>query len=158
MSTLGAAQFPDASGSVALDELERFLEMVDQHTRHEDEMIAPLLGRHSRDRNLAWQGEHRELEVLETTLRKRLRDARDSATQDNGLSLYREFARFCAAMLEHLDKEETTLMPLLWQSCTDEDLSDLMKNFLHRYGAEAAQFHAHVANAYTPVEKAKLGL
>lgn len=158
LSALGAAQVSGPSSSLALDELEQFLVMIDEHTHHEDEMIAPLLKQHFSDLNLSWQAEHRELEAFETTLRKQIQEVRLSGSSNSGLSLYRAFARFASAMLDHLDKEETTLMPLLWQACSEEELGGVMKNFLQRYGAEAARFHAQVAGAYSQTERAKLGL
>lgn len=163
MAALGSAQFSSPTGAAAVEELELFLKTIDQHTRHEDELIAPLLKLHSSDKFVAWQTEHRELEAFEAKLHRQIQDVRDSERSDpmiesKGLALYRAFARFAGAMLEHLDLEETTLMPLLWHTCSDEDIGGVMSRFLRTYGADAAQQHRQFSAAYTPAEKVKLGL
>lgn len=163
MAALGSAQFSAPSAAGVVEKLELFLQTIDKHTHHEDELIAPLLRLHYPDKFLTWQGEHRKLEAFEATLREQIEDVRDSGPSDpmiesKGLSLYRAFARFAAATLEHLDMEETLIMPLLWHACTPEDIGGVMTKFLHLYGAEAARVHAQFAAAYSPAEKVKLGL
>lgn len=162
-AALGAIDASDVPGREALlDDLLRYLDALDAHSLHEETFIGPLLDARGGTRVLAWHEDHAALEEMCGSLRRQahaLRTACDAAqTHGLALQLYRSFARFSSAMLMHLDEEETTLMPLLWSVCSDEELAGAMLAFRARHGEEAAALYARLAPAFTPRERDQLGI
>lgn len=160
---LGATSFVGPSRDDVLQELGELLQTLQEHALHEDTFIAPLLQERGTDRHLQWQGDHRRLGEAEISLRHQLEalmrlGGDHPVAEAAGTSLYRAFNRFVAETLVHLDYEESVVMPLLWATCTDDELRGVMQRFLDRFGAESAKFHKRVAAAYTQAERARLGL
>jgi len=162
-AVLGATDFTSPGSTSALDAVEELLAMLDAHALHEDTFIAPLLAERAPERAAAWEGEHRRLAQLEESSRDQVatlreRGAAHASAGAAGLALYRSFSRLAAEVLEHLDAEETDLMPLLWATCTDAELATVMTSFKARFGAEAATFYRRAAPAYAAPEREMLGV
>jgi hypothetical protein len=159
---LGTVDFTSRGFVDRLDALTDLLGGLDAHARHEDTFIAPTLRARAPGRAAAWDAEHGAFERSERELRaliSKLRELEPSHdTGAAGLALYRAFHRFAAEMLMHLDREETELMPLLWDTCSEAELAAIMTSFKAECGAEATAFYRHNAAAYTPSEQALLGL
>jgi hypothetical protein len=161
---LGATDYLDAAAaSRSLDELGRFLDMLDAHSEHEHTFIAPYLDERAPERSRVLHQEHSDLNDLTQTLRRQASALGVLApghemSANMGLALYRAFGRYSSTVLHHLDSEETVLMPLLWSICTDEELGGIMTAFRARHGAESAVIYARVALAFSPQERAILGV
>jgi hypothetical protein len=162
-ATLGAAEVTSRGFVAQLDAVADLLAGLDEHARHEDTFIAPVLRLHAPERATAWAAEHHAFEQAERELRAMLAKLRDLDPSDGAarvavLALYRAFNRFTADMLLHLDREETELMPLLWARCSDAELAAIMTSFKAQCGVEAASFYRRNAAAYTQSERVLLGV
>jgi hypothetical protein len=161
---LGATDFTNAAEAIlALKEVVECLETLDAHSLHEDSFIAPVLDARAASRGLPWHDEHEALQAATTALRRQVQELVNlgpthAHATGLGLELYRAFSRFASDVYLHLDEEETRLMPLLWSVCTDEELLAIMTAFRSRHAAESAVLYARVAAAFTPSERALLGV
>jgi hypothetical protein len=160
---LGAAELTSRELAAPLEAVVEVLAGLDEHAHHEDTFIAPVLRLHAPERATAWAAEHHAFEESERELRAVLAKLRDLDPSDGAargavLALYRAFNRFTAEMLLHLDREETELMPLLWARCSDAELGAIMTSFKAQCGIAAASFYQRNGAAYTPSERALLGV
>jgi len=161
---LGSTNVQDASclHDVVMELLD-LLEAIDEHGQHEETFIAPVLDARANYRSRDWHEDHVILDRLTASLRSQaesLLEGGAAVAQQPKLvlDLYRAFARYTAEMFVHLDWEETTLMPLLWSVCSDDDLAGIMAAYRAAHGAEAAVLYARIAAAFTSDERELLGV
>ena len=161
---LGASDLSDAAAlEDVLSHLVDCLDALDAHSGHEDAFIAPMLDARAAVRVAMWHSEHEALDAMTLALRRQAQKLRELAPDHPraaglGLELYRAFARFSSEVLLHLDEEETRIMPLMWSVCTDEELVGIMSAFRARHGEDATRLYARLALAFTPAERALLGV
>ena len=99
------------------------------HAAHEDRFIHPLLRRRAPDIAGALDAAHIELDARLATLRSTAATYA-AATPADPNSLYRALAAFTAAYLDHLACEEGEAMPVLWDTCRDDELFGVLQSFL----------------------------
>ena len=106
------------------------VDLLRSHTVHEDKHILRILDAHVPDATEAATSEHRDLDDLLDDLDARFEAACAAPSAALGLELYRDLNRFIAAYLPHLHEEESTLMPLVWAECTDDEIAATRAAFM----------------------------
>lgn len=111
------------------------LGLLRAHARHERRHLFALLEciRPGSTRSVGADHEalERDLDALEAEFSEAVRGPVPAA----GLSWYRALADFIADYLPHLVEEETILMPVLWESCDDEELAATRDSFVAEMGS-----------------------
>ena len=102
-------------------------EELASHAAHEDRFIHPVLRVRAPVLAAALDAEHA---VIEGRLR-RLHDAARASISTPGdpNDVYRALAAFTATYLEHLRVEEGQVLPMLWESCSDDELAGILRPF-----------------------------
>jgi len=109
--------------------LRGLLDRLSTHARHEARFIHPLLI--EKTGASLFDAEHDELETQQERLNTLFGEAQSAAIgarRQAGEAFYRALNVFIAHYLEHIDREERT-MPLLWDRCSDAELSGVMARF-----------------------------
>ncbi len=99
------------------------LDDAEEHRRFEVAVIQPMIRR--ADPKLADQmdHDHEELESLLAAVRASMTGIGGT---DSWLAFYRALNRFLAHLLAHFDEEEA-LMPMLWETFSDDELRRLVR-------------------------------
>jgi hypothetical protein len=102
--------------------------VLEEHARHEERFIHPLLARHAGAVAARIQTEHVALDT-------RLRDVRTAFAEVERFSrgdhrepigcAYRALSGFAAAYFSHMEIEETEAMPALWRAMSDAELLEV---------------------------------
>jgi hemerythrin-like domain-containing protein len=132
----------------------RLDELLRDHSDHEDRHFFALAERKAPGATAALTEQHsvldRALDVVEHTLS----DAEDG---DGGDLVHRRMAAFVADYLPHLELEERHVMPLLWATCSDDELAATRNQFMADVPPPVAAFSLRLMlPAVTPHERADL--
>jgi hypothetical protein len=146
---------PQAVGAFVA-ELRALLARLSTHARHEAEFIHPLL---AEKLGQSFDADHASLEVEQARLAReaeRLPGAPPAARAPAGLRVYRDLNSFIARYLAHLEEEES-VMPRLWERCTDAELGGVMARFgASRSADEALADIGWMLPALSAVERTEL--
>jgi hypothetical protein len=140
MAEAAAALGSGAPG--ATDLAAEVLHAIQDHGRHEDEFIHPLLRRHLPAIATDLDHQHEALDDLIVATMAAL-TAPDP---------YRPFQRFIAENLRHLDHEETVVLPLLWRAVPDHELAEIRTAFMTAH-PEANDLYRRWPAHLTPAER-----
>jgi hypothetical protein len=129
----------DYANPESLDKLQEalasFMEEMRLHALLEEKLIHPLLAERVPRGQIKLEEDHRLmhkkldaiLQHLDSLKKKPIDFEKRGAI---ALELYRTWNRFIAFYLNHIDMEEEKIQPLLWELCTDVELSSVFKKFL----------------------------
>jgi hemerythrin-like domain-containing protein len=99
------------------------------HTEHENDYIFRLLDG-TPEAALAPDEDHRDLDDLLDDLDERLTALVAAPDPAAAVAWYRDLNRYIAATLEHLQVEETVVLPALWAVRSDDELAACRGAFL----------------------------
>jgi hypothetical protein len=126
VGVLQRADFADAGEARgAAAELEKALLLLRDHHDTEERYIFPEVRPFEPQIVDALEADHREIERLLGVAEEALAAAGaagDASRADAGVALNRRFNELAAFYLEHLAREETTILPATWEHFTDEAL------------------------------------
>jgi iron-sulfur cluster repair protein YtfE (RIC family) len=113
--------------------LRRLLAFLDEHARHEDAHLMPLVANADFQLAQSVDGEHAQLEASMRGL-ERLAAQLDAATNGSraalAAELERHMERMVAEQLVHMQREETQVNSALWARFSDEDLEQAHNKIL----------------------------
>jgi len=128
---VGITEFcdPDAVDDLGA-EFRRISRMLRMHARHESEFIHPFLQSKFPGEAEFLEGEHSDLRTNLAELEAFYDDINSNPGKMQhcrvfGHEFYRALQRFISRYLDHMDEEERT-MTKLWQSCTKEELQEVL--------------------------------
>lgn len=108
---------------IALDAYRRTVGFLHEHHEHEDRFVEPLVATLAPEILAAVKHQHAiadealaELDALATAI-----EGTDARAQ--GAALLARYQRFLVDYLQHMQHEETVVMPALWQRYADEELA-----------------------------------
>ncbi len=146
---------PQALGAFVA-ELRALLARLSAHARHEAEFIHPLL---AEKLGQTFDVDHASLELEQARLvreAERLPGTPPAERAEAGLRVYRGLNGFIARYLAHLEEEES-VMPRLWERCTDAELGGVIARFAaSRSADEALADIGWMLPALSAVERAEL--
>jgi hypothetical protein len=150
----GRSDAADPAAAARLREASRRAwRMLAEHARHEDDFLHPLIAERLPALHAAVEAEHARLDADQRAL-EAMAEAL-GADPEAGLAYYRALNRFLAATLAHLDHEEATIMPALWEAGADAALAELMGRFAASFSPEARLRDATLMlAAMSPAERA----
>ncbi len=159
---VGTTDFADPDQVDAVgEELRNIKRMVLTHAQHETEIIHPFLQKKFPKEAEFLDGEHIDLQTSFIELEAYF----DDITSDPcdlmqcrlfGREFYRALQRFIARYLDHMDEEERTMMHL-WQSCSIDELKEVVADLRASMSAEEEQEELRIMlPALTPFERVKL--
>ena len=154
---LGAVDVDDEQElSLALDQLQRLLQLLRSHIRHENDFVHTAIEARQPAGASALADEHLAHRESIDALRaegEALRVASPAARCAAALRLYRHLALFVAENLQHMHAEETRHNALLWAHYTDAELLALHERLLRSVAPADMQDCLHwMAPALTPQE------
>lgn len=118
--------FAQPAAHSTVDQLEQVLLFFDDHAEHEDAFILPHLHQQNAGLIDELEKDHEVDHQLAHTLFTGISNWRTATDSDErkaaGQRLFYAFNEFVAFNLYHMNKEETVLLPLLWEHYTDEDI------------------------------------
>jgi hypothetical protein len=99
------------------------------HAALEEKYIHPLLSERKPEGAIDLEDDHRKQRKQLDDLRDHLNTLQEKPKNfekrgELALEFYRGLNRFTADYLAHVDKEEESIQPLLWNLCTDEELAE----------------------------------
>ena len=109
-------------------------DLLQSHTRHEDDHILRLLDGRGPSSAARAGDEHRDLDDLLDELTATVDRAVQHPDPTTGRAAYRDLCRFIAAYLPHLHAEETEVMPRIWELCSDEEIAATRGAFMAEIG------------------------
>lgn len=123
------SHFADPESSrPAIGQVELLLGMMDGHAHHEDNFILHAAEKHAPDLIHEFESEH----AIDLSLSNQLREkiaaywlAEDKSSA--GKEIYYALNAFVAFNLEHMNKEEQVLNPVLWSHYTDAELLGIVR-------------------------------
>ena len=129
---LQGADFSDAAARESLlKRLEHDLDMMDEHARHEDELIFPAIARFEAGTLQVLDAEHMEIYRCAEAIRSAIRAARAAGDTRfhlaNGASLSRTFNEFLAMQCLHMNHEEGIASEALWRHYDNNNLEDMRR-------------------------------
>jgi hypothetical protein len=131
ITTAGATDWNDPSQLDVFEEKwQRMHQLLDAHTRHEDECILRILDSSDPASTRAAAEQHRSLDMWLDEIANWVGAIVADPDSVRGLALYRELALFCADYLTHIHDEETLVMYRVWELCTDEDIAATRAAFM----------------------------
>ena len=134
----------DEEGRATLRKLKQVLELYAEHGQHEDSTVFPSVKEAAPSAIAALEAEHEKDEQLVNDLLLQIRayksaDAADKASI--GYAIHLAFQDFVAFNLEHMNKEEKTINPLLWDQYTDEQIVGIQRNILRQVSQESNMYY-----------------
>ena len=127
-TTLGATDWSDAdAASQAIERWQTMSRLLALHAHHEDQAIMPLLADQAPDLVARSQADHDHFAALLADIGTAIDDGVDA---ESGPKLATAVRRFTAEYLDHLEQEETDVLPALWRACTDDELRACRTRFL----------------------------
>jgi hypothetical protein len=112
-----------------------FKEEMRLHALLEEKLIHPLLAERVPRGQIKLEEDHRLMHKELDALLQHLESLRNKSADfekrgEIALEFYRAWNRFIAFYLTHINMEEEQIQPLLWELCTDVELSTVFKKFL----------------------------
>ncbi|HWB26200.1 MAG TPA: hemerythrin domain-containing protein [Chitinophagaceae bacterium] len=127
--------FAEDNAGATIDKVLQVVDLFDDHARHEDTHLLPLLNSVDAKMVADFEEEHVEDHRLSNALRQHAAAWRSAATAQEkaaqGKALFYAFNAFIAFNLYHMNKEEDALLQTLWQHYTDADLLAVQKNIIN---------------------------
>jgi hypothetical protein len=129
--------------------------LLDVHALHEDDHFLPLIADVAPDLLAAVGAAHHDLDEALADVAALIRGAVAAPDGERGLRVHRELSAFVAGYLVHLLDEETTVMPTIWEHCTDEELARARASFMRSMSpADASLSRRVMLPAMAPSERA----
>ncbi len=129
----------DDETRVAVAEMRRVLDFLEEHAEHEDREILPVLRAKDAWTAEEFQGDHARLDGLHRDIESllgRIETSGASAREALGRRLAERANRLVAEHIHHMEREERTGNRVLWAHCTDEELRAVHERIVTTIGAE----------------------
>ncbi len=138
---LGAADMTcDAQVHSLIQQYKKVKDYLESHAMHEDTYFHPFIQKHLPKECEELEKEHKtqdhSLQRISTLFDTILKETSSLQRQNLGWSLYLMVNQFIADYLQHLEQEETLIMPKLWQKCDDKQLLEPMHVFIKNMSKE----------------------
>ena len=103
-----------------------------KHSENEEGFIHPLLRQKAPQVAADLDREHDVFEPILSELDERIHriSALEGDSSGELIELYRAWCRMTSAYLTHIDREESAAMPLLWETCSDEEIFAAIREFV----------------------------
>jgi hypothetical protein len=138
---LGAADWADSGDrNAAGAEWQRLSGLLRSHASHEDRHIFALLEAKRPGSLVSLHAEHEELDLLQDQLGRAVKEAARGTAAGAGPRAYARAAGFTGHYLAHLDAEDRTVMPGIWEACSDEEIAACRAAFMAEIGPEEAAY------------------
>ena len=138
---LGAADWADPGDREAAGaEWQRLSGLLRSHAGHEDRHIFALLEAKRPGSLAALHADHEELDVLQELLDGAVQEAARGTAAGAGPRAYVQAAAFTGRYLAHLDAEDRTVMPGIWEACSDEEIAACRAAFMAEIGPDEAAY------------------
>jgi Hemerythrin HHE cation binding domain len=138
---LGAADWAHPGDREAAGtEWQRLSGLLRSHASHEDRHIFALLEAKRPGSLAALHADHEELDPLQDQLDRAVQDAARGTAAGAGPRVYARAAAFTGRYLAHLDAEDRTVMPGIWEACSDEEIAGCRAAFMAEIGPEEAAY------------------
>ena len=138
---LGAADWADPGDRDAAGaEWQRLSGLLRSHASHEDRHIFALLEAKRPGSLAALHADHEELDLLQDQLDHAVQEAARGPAAVTGPRAYARAAAFTGRYLAHLDAEDRTVMPGIWEACSDEEIAACRAAFMAEIGPEEAAY------------------
>lgn len=109
-------------------QLDGIIGLMENHAKHEDERIHPLLKKKAPALIEKIESEHRDHKPIFDDLKKRLIEIESAKEEDRkielGYQFYLAYRKFVAINLAHLDEEENVIMPEIQKHYTDQEIRE----------------------------------
>ncbi|MBS1606489.1 MAG: hemerythrin domain-containing protein [Bacteroidetes bacterium] len=111
----------------AIAQVELLVELMDGHAHHEDEFVLHPAEEIAPGLIHEFESEHVTDMALTNDLRQRIADYHKAEDKEySGRQLYYALNAFVAFNLNHMNKEEQVLNPVLWSNYSDEQLLEMV--------------------------------
>jgi hypothetical protein len=138
---LGAADWADPGDRDAAGaEWQRLSGLLRSHASHEDRHIFALVEAKRPGSLAALHADHEELDLLQDQLDHAVQEAARGTAAGAGPRAYARAAAFTGRYLAHLDAEDRTVMPGIWEACSDEEIAACRAAFMAEIGPEEAAY------------------
>ena len=138
---LGAADWADRDDREAAGaEWQRLSGLLRSHASHEDRHIFALLEAKRPGTLAALHADHEELDPLQDQLDHAVQEAARGTGAGAGPRAYAQAAAFTGRYLAHLDAEDRTVMPGIWETCSDDEIAACRAAFMAEIGQEEAAY------------------
>lgn len=138
---LGTADWADPGDREEVGaEWQRLSGLLRSHAGHEDRHIFALLEAKRPGSLAALHADHEELDLLQDRLDRAVQEAAHGTAAGAGPRAYAWAAAFTGRYLAHLDAEDQTVMPGLWETCSDEEIAACRAAFMAEIGPEEAAY------------------
>ena len=152
------AAVDQAAGAAAA--VQRLLEFLDEHARHEDEVIMPEIAALSPELHALLAADHAQIDGAHgeiARLLRRLADATAAERGSLGRKLHEQLGGLVADHLRHMQREECAANRMLWAHRSDEQLEALQRHIVATLALpRLAQWLELVLPAVHPRERAGL--
>lgn len=116
----------------SLDELEHSIKWFEAHGKDEDEYIFPALREFAPVLIDDFIAQHQEIHKYTAELRSLVTSIRQMHSVEDriqaGIELNRAYNRLAARYLNHMNREESEVLPVTWQYLTDEKIGEMRGN------------------------------
>ena len=116
----------EESAEHAFENVEVMLDIVEDHSSHEEKFILVVLDKMEPDTAASFKEDHSNHHNLGKLLRESIKNWRKSTSNEErnlaGWKAYYLFNEFVAAKLLHMNKEEAQVNPVLWAHFSDHQL------------------------------------
>ena len=134
----------EEEGKATLRKLKQVLELYAEHGQHEDSIVFPSVQEAAPTAITALEAEHEKDEQLVNDLLMQIRAYKNADAAEKasiGYAIHLAFQEFVAFNLEHMNKEERTINPLLWEQYTDDQIVGIQRNILRQVSQESNMYY-----------------
>jgi hypothetical protein len=122
--------FADMQATMSLTEnIQLVVEIYEEHARHEDTFMFPMIAIHEPALAARFDSEHEEDMRLGRALLDKVASCKNAVTEiarrEAGRQLLYAFNDFAAFNLAHMNREEREVNPVLWQHYTDTEVREM---------------------------------
>ena len=144
--TIQRTDFDQPEANAAIKKIEMVLQLLEEHSHHEDEFILPLVMTTNVELSNDFKKDHEVDHKLVEDLLKQIEDWRNATTAQQkieaGSGIFMSFNEFIAFNLYHMNKEETLLLFALWKQYTDEELLNTSQQIVAKIQPQTLAFES----------------
>lgn len=115
-----------------LNNLEHSLNLLEDHGKHEERHVFPAIKEQASDMVDDFTGQHRNIDRRISAVQNSLSRIKGIKNVEEriqeGEKLNRIYNDLAAYYLEHMNREETEMLPATWQFLSDEEIGNLRSN------------------------------
>ena len=134
----------EEEGKATLRKLKQVLELYAEHGQHEDSTVFPSVQEAAPTTVASLEAEHEKDEQLVNDLLVQIRAYKNADADGRtsiGYAIHLAFQEFVAFNLEHMNKEERTINPVLWSQYSDDEIVGIQRNILRQVSKESNMYY-----------------